>query len=69
MSIKVAVVGAKGRMGQEDTGSRMTRIGKSELVHGEVLGFDEILGEISRVDSEQIRELAGERANRFLRRM
>ena len=47
-------------LSQEDTGSRMTRIGKSELVHGEVLGFDEILGEISRVDSEQIRELAGE---------
>ncbi|MFM7949372.1 MAG: M16 family metallopeptidase [Actinomycetales bacterium] len=47
-------------LSQEDTGSRMTRIGKSELVHGEVLGFDEILGEIARVDSEQIRELAGE---------
>jgi predicted Zn-dependent peptidase len=38
----------------------MTRIGKSELVHGEVLGFDEILREISKVDSEQIRQLAGE---------
>ncbi len=47
-------------LSQEDTGSRMTRIGKSELVHGEVLGFDEILREISKVDSEQIRQLAGE---------
>ena len=47
-------------LSQEDTGSRMSRIGKSELVHGEVLGFDEILGAISAVTSSQIRELAGE---------
>ena len=47
-------------LSQEDTGSRMTRIGKSEIVHGEVLGFDEILKEISRVDSVSIRELASE---------
>ena len=47
-------------LNQEDTGSRMSRIGKSELVHGEVLGFDEILGAISAVTSSDIRELAGE---------
>ena len=47
-------------LSQEDTGSRMSRIGKSELVHGEVLGFDEILSAISAVTSSQIRELAGE---------
>jgi predicted Zn-dependent peptidase len=47
-------------LSQEDTGSRMSRIGKSELVHGEILGFDEILGAISAVTSSDIRELASE---------
>jgi predicted Zn-dependent peptidase len=47
-------------LSQEDTGSRMSRIGKSELVHGQVLGFDEILGAISSVTSSDIRELASE---------
>lgn len=47
-------------LSQEDTGSRMSRIGKSELVHGETLGFDEILSEISSVNTSDIRELAGE---------
>jgi len=47
-------------LSQEDTGSRMSRIGKSELVHGEVLGFDEILGAISSITSSEIRELASE---------
>lgn len=45
-------------LSQEDTGSRMTRIGKSELVYGQVLSFDEILREISEVTSEQIKEIA-----------
>jgi predicted Zn-dependent peptidase len=47
-------------LSQEDTGSRMSRIGKSELVHGQIQSFDEILGEISKVSSSEIRELAGE---------
>ena len=47
-------------LSQEDTGSRMSRIGKSELVHGDVLSFDEILGSISAVTSSDIRELASE---------
>lgn len=47
-------------LSQEDTGSRMSRIGKSELVQGEIQSFDEILGEISKVSSSDIRELAGE---------
>jgi predicted Zn-dependent peptidase len=45
-------------LSQEDTGSRMTRIGKSELVYGQVLSFDEILREISSVTPEQIKEIA-----------
>jgi predicted Zn-dependent peptidase len=47
-------------LSQEDTGSRMSRIGKSELVHGEIQSFDEILGAITKVSSSDIRELAGE---------
>jgi predicted Zn-dependent peptidase len=45
-------------LSQEDTGSRMTRIGKSELVYGQVLSFDEILREISSVTPGQIKEIA-----------
>ncbi len=45
-------------LSQEDTGSRMTRIGKSELVYGQVISFDEILQEISEVTPEQIKEIA-----------
>ena len=45
-------------LSQEDTGSRMTRIGKSELVYGQVLSFDEILREVANVTPEQIKEIA-----------
>ena len=45
-------------LSQEDTGSRMTRIGKSELVYGQVLSFDEILREIADVTQDQIKEIA-----------
>ena len=38
----------------------MSRIGKSELVYGENLGFDQILQEISNVSNEQIRAVASE---------
>ena len=34
-------------LGQEDTGSRMVRIGKSELVYGEIKSMDEILSTTS----------------------
>ena len=45
-------------LGQEDTGSRMTRIGKSELVYGEIMSFDEILREVNSVTPEQVHQLA-----------
>jgi predicted Zn-dependent peptidase len=45
-------------LSQEDTGSRMTRIGKSELVYGQVIGFDEILREVAKVTPDQIKEIA-----------
>ena len=47
-------------LGQEDTGSRMVRIGKSELVYGEIKSTDEILGSVRAVDQRAIGELADE---------
>ena len=44
-------------LSQEDTGSRMSRIGKSELVYGEIMSFDQILKEVSSVTSADIRAL------------
>jgi len=45
-------------LSQEDTGSQMSRIGKSELVYGEIMSFDEILARIAVVTKEEIQELA-----------
>ena len=47
-------------LSQEDSGSRMSRIGKNEIVYGHVMGFDEILQEISSVTHEDVRKVASE---------
>jgi len=47
-------------LSQEDTGSRMSRIGKSELVYGEIMTFDQILKALADVSSADIRSLADE---------
>jgi predicted Zn-dependent peptidase len=47
-------------LSQEDSGSRMSRIGKNEIVYGHVMGFDEILHEISSVTQEDVRKVASE---------
>lgn len=47
-------------LSQEDSGSRMSRIGKNEIVYGQVMGFDDILKAISRVNPTDVREIAGE---------
>jgi len=47
-------------LSQEDTGSRMSRIGKNEIVYGQVMDFDDILKAISRVSAEDIHEIASE---------
>ncbi|MCW2601638.1 MAG: processing peptidase [Frankiales bacterium] len=55
---------AKGQMrgslalGLEDTGSQMSRIGKAELVHGEVQPVDEILARINAVTPDDVRAVA-----------
>ena len=47
-------------LGLEDTGSRMTRLGKAELVHGELLGVDEVLARIDAVTLDDVRSIARE---------
>lgn len=47
-------------LGLEDSGSRMSRIGKSELVYGELLGVDEILRRIDAVSPDDVRTVARE---------
>ncbi|WP_406287091.1 M16 family metallopeptidase [Embleya sp. NBC_00896] len=45
-------------LGLEDTGSRMSRIGKSELVYGEHLSVDEVLARIGAVTAAEVHEVA-----------
>jgi len=47
-------------LSQEDSASRMSRIGKNEIVYGQVMGFDDILKAISRVNPSDVREIASE---------
>ncbi len=47
-------------LGLEDSGSRMSRIGKAELVHDQLLSIDEVMARIDAVTLEEVRELAAE---------
>jgi len=47
-------------LSQEDSASRMSRIGKNEIVYGQVMGFDDILKAITRVNPSDVREIASE---------
>jgi predicted Zn-dependent peptidase len=47
-------------LGLEDTGSRMSRLGKSELSYGEYLPVREVLARLDAVDEQQVREVAAE---------
>jgi predicted Zn-dependent peptidase len=55
---------AKGRMkgglvlAQEDTSSRMNRLGKSEVAHGEFLTVDQVIERIDAVTAEDTRDVA-----------
>ncbi|WP_278237088.1 pitrilysin family protein [Isoptericola sp. AK164] len=51
-------------LGLEDTGSRMSRLGRSELVLGELMTVDESLQRIRAVTREDVRELAADLAGR-----
>ncbi len=45
-------------LGLEDTGSRMSRLGKAELVYGELMTVEEILAHIERVSLDDVRAVA-----------
>jgi predicted Zn-dependent peptidase len=47
-------------LGLEDTGSRMSRIGKGELVYGEYLTVDDLIAQIDGVTLEDVRSVARE---------
>jgi predicted Zn-dependent peptidase len=47
-------------LGLEDSGSRMTRIGKSELAYGEILGVDELLAVIDGVTPQDVTDVAAD---------
>jgi predicted Zn-dependent peptidase len=53
-------------LGLEDTGSRMSRLGKAELVHGEYLGLTEALNRIASVTADDVQSLASDLAARPL---
>ncbi len=45
-------------LGLEDSGSRMMRLGKAELVYADVLGIDEVMARIDGVTLEDVRAVA-----------
>jgi predicted Zn-dependent peptidase len=47
-------------LGLEDAGSRMTRIGKSEVAFGEVIGVDELLALVDAVTPADVAEVAAD---------
>ena len=47
-------------LGLEDTGSRMSRLGKAELVYGELMAVDEVLARIDAVTLDDVQLLAHE---------
>ena len=66
---------AKGRsrgslvLSLEDPGSRMSRLGRSELVHGEILSVEELLARVEAVSLEDVSRIARQllrEDNRFL---
>lgn len=51
-------------LGLEDSGSRMSRLGKAELVHGEYLTLDDALARVRAVTAEDVQALAADLAGR-----
>jgi predicted Zn-dependent peptidase len=47
-------------LGLEDTGSRMSRLGKGELLYDELLSVDEILARVDAVSADDVRSVAAE---------
>jgi predicted Zn-dependent peptidase len=51
-------------LGLEDTGSRMSRLAKSELLYGDLMGVDDLLGRVDRVTLDEVNELAADLLSR-----
>jgi predicted Zn-dependent peptidase len=51
-------------LGLEDSGSRMSRIGKSELVYGDIMGVDELLGRVDVVTPADVAAVAADLLSR-----
>jgi predicted Zn-dependent peptidase len=47
-------------LGLEDTGSRMSRLGKAELVHGDLLTTEQVLDAIAAVTPDDVRAVAAD---------
>ncbi len=47
-------------LGLEDTGSRMSQLGKSELTHGRLLSVDDTLARIDAVTADDVRQVAAD---------
>ncbi|MFC7527112.1 M16 family metallopeptidase [Actinoplanes sp. GCM10030250] len=47
-------------LGLEDTGSRMSRLAKSELLHGDLMGVDELLARVDAITVEEVDAVAAE---------
>ncbi|HEU5035871.1 MAG TPA: pitrilysin family protein [Nocardioides sp.] len=47
-------------LGLEDSASRMSRIGKAELVHDELLSIDEVMARVDAVTLEDVRSVAAD---------
>jgi predicted Zn-dependent peptidase len=47
-------------LGLEDTGSRMSRLGKSELVYGELMTVNEVIAAIDSVTLDDVQDLAAD---------
>jgi predicted Zn-dependent peptidase len=47
-------------LGLEDTGSRMSRLAKSELLYGDLMGVDQLLARVDEVTLDEVNELAAD---------
>jgi predicted Zn-dependent peptidase len=47
-------------LGLEDTGSRMSRLAKSELLYGDLMGVDELLARVDAVTLDEVNTLAAQ---------
>jgi predicted Zn-dependent peptidase len=47
-------------LGLEDSGSRMSRLAKSELLYGDLMGVDELLARVDAVTAEDVDAVASE---------